>query len=91
MRTNVADTSIEVYRSEIRGHKENCENHLVLKHIEKHFPCTGRQISQGTGIENSAVARSLNNLKKSEKIEAMFVAKCKITGRQAQHYIIFKP
>jgi predicted ArsR family transcriptional regulator len=88
MKTRVADTSIEVYHSEIKGAHEETENKKVLAAISEMEPCTGRQISEKTGIENSAVARSLNNLKNRKRIEVYFSANCKITGRRAQHYKI---
>lgn len=90
MKTNVAETSIEVYHSDIKGVHEETENRKVLLAISLLEPCTGRQISKHTGIENSAVARSLYNLKEEKLIQVYFSAKCRITNKKAQHYRIFR-
>lgn len=87
-RRAVASTSRAAYHTYIKGKKETSENDKVLKALERLQPCTGRQISKRTGLENSAVARSLNNLKKLHKIYVSIKAKCKITGVKAQHYRI---
>jgi predicted ArsR family transcriptional regulator len=86
----VASTSKIVYITEIKGQKEDTENMKVLHAIAVLEPCTGRQVSHLKDLENSAVARSLNNLKKEGLIEVYFKAKCRLTGRPAQHYRLKK-
>jgi hypothetical protein len=86
-----AQTSKENYHSHIKGKKENTENEIVLNAIRKLQPCTGRMISQYTEIENSSVARSLNNLKKANEIEVYYSAKCRVTKKKAQYYKLYEP
>jgi predicted ArsR family transcriptional regulator len=87
MKTNVSSTSLESYHNEIKGKKDKTENKKVLACLLKNgVSLTGRQISHETEIENSNVARCLNDLKKEGKVEVTIYAKCKLTGRKAQHY-----
>lgn len=93
MKTKVSDTSINnYYNYPIKGEKENSELKRVTDCIKsKNTALSGRQISQFTGIENSAVARTLNNLKKSQESGLnqeiqVLKDKCLITGITVQHY-----
>jgi hypothetical protein len=85
----VSNTSKETYHKVIKGDKENSENEKVLQYLLSlnGRSATGRQISKATGIENSAVARCLYNLKKANKVYVSIIAKCQITGNRAQHYL----
>lgn len=92
MKTNVAVTSIETYHAEIKGKKDIPQNQQVLNCLQRHGrSMTCREISKYTKIENSDVARCLNDLKKEGKVEVTIYAKCRLTDHKAQHYIIVEP
>lgn len=89
----VAATSTITYHEIIKGDKENTENVKVLRAISQIQPCTGRMIYHhlNKSIENSAIARCLNNLKKLKLVQVLDGdRKCKVSGRPAQHYQVFK-
>jgi hypothetical protein len=84
----VSPTSAKVYHDEIKGEKEESQDHVIYKAMQKFCnPVTARQIQKVTGLEINVVSRSVNNLcKKKEMIELYFTAKCPITGRKVAHY-----
>src|SRR3990167_7661875 len=87
MKTNAAKTSINCYHDHIKGQKENSEDNRILQALLKLQPATGRMLARETGIENSAVARSLNSL--WDKYKRIFVAHkgiCPITGVRVKFY-----
>lgn len=89
----VADTSIHNYHLNIKGEHENAQDEIVFEAVKKISPCTGRMIFRYLNgkIENSSVARSLNNLKKKhKKIICSFKDNCQITGVKAQYYTIIE-
>jgi DNA-binding MarR family transcriptional regulator len=84
---SVSDTSAAVYHGEIKGAKEGRENARVLACIKRLGKATGRMISRETGIENSAVARSLNNLWSKDRTITVFKKDaCPVTGRKVKWY-----
>lgn len=85
---NVSDTSILTYHSFIKGAHEDSQDATILEAIAKIQPCSGRMVWKYLGgkIENSSVARSLNNLKRDLKIECVTRAHCKVTGKYVQFY-----
>ena len=89
---NTASTSIENYHFKIKGEHEDKENEIILDAVKKLQPCTGRMIWKYLNgiIENSSVARSLNNLKKKEVIVSPFKDKCQITDIKAQYYTLIE-
>ena len=88
MKTQVSSTSIETYYSHIKGVKEDTENERVLQAIRKLKVATGRMIGNllEHKIENSAIARCLNNLKKENKVIVWYKSQCPVTGKPAQFY-----
>ena len=91
MKTKVAETSINCYKNHIKGWRENSENAIIFKTIERIQPCTGRMIQKETGIEISDIARSLNNLWSKlvpPPIQISHTGKCKITGIVVKYYHI---
>lgn len=87
-----ATTSIENYHSKIKGEFEDNEDEIILDAVSKLKCCTGRMIWKYLNgkIENSSVARSLNNLKKKNKIVSPFKDKCQITMIKAQYYTLIE-
>jgi|SRR3990167_5674906 len=88
MKTTVSETSRNCYHDRIKGRRENSEDNQILQALLKLQPATCRMLSQETGIENSATARSLNNLWTGDnpRIINCFNAKCPITGVQVKFY-----
>jgi len=86
---NTASTSIENYHFKIKGEHEDKENERVLDAVKRLQPCTGRVIWQSLNkeIENSSIARCLNNLKKGNKIISPYSDKCPVTGVKVQWYV----
>lgn len=95
MRTNVSETSIHNYHNEIRGKKENSQDQIILKAIEKLGPSTCRMIQKETGLEINVVSRSINNLwsgknGRNVKIKSFGNSCCPITGRLAKVYSLIE-
>ena len=87
MKTNTAETSINCYHDVIKGQRENSEDNRILQALLKIQPATGRMLARETGIENSNVARSLNNLwKKRKRIYESHRGSCPITGVRVKFY-----
>jgi len=85
----VARTSLEAYYNEIKDKKEVSQDKKILQAVKEIQPCTCKQLELKTGLPINVVSRSVFNLKnKSKEIEMYFEAKCKVTGRKAQHYIV---
>ena len=88
-----ATTSINCYKNHVKGFKENGEDQRIYETIKRIQPCTCRQLSRETGIENSDVARSLNNLwdrLKPPPIQKSHKGHCPVTGIEVQFYHISK-
>ena len=93
MRTKVAETSRNCYKNHVKGFKENSENKIIYEALQRIQPATGRMLSKETGIENSDVARSLNNLwdrLKPPPIQKSHRGHCPVTGIEVQFYYISK-
>ncbi len=91
MKTKMSNTSVNCYFDHVKGFKENGEDQRVYEAIKRIQPCTGRMIQKETGIENSDVARSLNNLwskLKPAPIQIAFKDHCPITGVKVKFYCI---
>jgi len=91
MKHKTSDTSINCYHDHISGWRENSENKIIYEAIKRIQPCTCRMLSRETGIENSDVARSLNNLwdkLKPPPIQKSHRGHCPITGVEVQFYHI---
>lgn len=90
---NTAITSIINYHNHIKGSHEDGQDKTILEAIKKIQPCSGRMIERYLNykIENSSIARSLNNLKKENKIESTSKEYCKVTGKLVQFYRILDP
>ena len=87
MKTKVSTTSVNCYHDYIKGQKENSEDNRILQALLKMQPATCRMLSRATGIENSATARSLNNLwDEKERIYFSHHGKCPITGVWVKWY-----
>lgn len=87
-----AETSIANYHLKIKGSHEDFQDEVILEAVRKFQPCTGRMIWKylNDKIENSSVARSLNNLKKKTKIISPFKDNCPVTGNKVQWYSIIE-
>lgn len=85
---SAAKTSIVQYHSKIKGTHENSQNEIMLKAISEIQPCTARQVFNHIhcSIELSSVVRSINNLKKQNRIEVAKIAPCPISGTKCQFY-----
>ena len=91
MKHKTAITSINCYKNHIKGWRENSENAIIYEALQRIQPATGRMLSKETGIENSDVARSLNNLWSKlvpPPIQISHTGKCKITGIVVKYYHI---
>ncbi len=89
MKNLTSSTSIENYHFKIKGEFEENQDEIILDAVKKFQPCTGRIIWEALNkkIENSSIARSLNNLKKKSKITSPYSDKCPITGVKVQWYV----
>lgn len=86
----VASTSAKVYKEEIKGAKEDSQAEIVYKAIVRiGRACTMREVQEYTKFEINVVSRSLNNLKKADKID-YFDADANTKGkvRRVHHYMI---
>ncbi len=88
MKTHAASTSIDNYHSRIKGEHENSQDIIIFDAVKVLKCCTGRMIGRhiNGSIENSSVVRSLNNLKKQNKITSPYKNNCPITGITVQWY-----
>jgi len=62
---------------------------LTIKVLARHQPLTRRQLSSMTNLEISSLCRilfNLTNLHGTTKVA--FIAKCNITGRPVNHYVL---
>lgn len=86
-----AITSINCYKNHVKGWKESSENSIIYKALKRIQPASGRMLSKETGIENSDVARSLNNLwykLKPAPIQISHKGKCPVSGVRVKFYHI---
>lgn len=86
-----AQTSINCYRDHVKGFKENGEDEKIYEALKRIQPASCRMLSKDTGIENSDVARSLNNLwhgLKPPPIQISHRGKCPISGITVKFYFI---
>ena len=91
MKTKMSDTSVNCYFDHVKGFKENGEDKIIYEALQRIQPATDRMLSKETGIENSDVARSLNNLwykLKPAPIQKSHKGHCPITGIEVQFYHI---
>ena len=91
MKTKMSDTSVNCYFDHVKGFKENGEDKIIYEALQRIQPATGRMLSKETGIENSDVARSLNNLwdrLKPPPIQKSHRGHCPVTGVEVQFYFI---
>ena len=91
MKNKTAQTSINCYKNHVKGWRETSENKIIYEAIKRIQPCTGRMLAKETGIENSDVSRSLNNLwykLKPAPIQISHKAYCPITGVKVKFYCI---
>ena len=91
MKHKTAITSINCYKNHVKGWKESSENAIIYEALQRIQPASGRMLSKETGIENSDVARSLNNLwykLKPAPIQKSHKGHCPITGIEVQFYHI---
>ena len=91
MKHKTAITSINCYKNHIKGWRENSENAIIYEALQRIQPATGRMLSKETGIENSDVARSLNNLWSKlvpPPIHISHTGKCPVSGITVKFYHI---
>lgn len=89
MKTNVAETSRNCYFNHVKGFKENGENKIIFEALRLIQPATCRQLAIATGIENSATARTLNNLwfkLTPPPIHVSHTGTCPISGKTVKFY-----
>ena len=86
-----AITSINCYKNHVKGFKENGEDKIIYEALQRIQPASGRMLSKETGIENSDVARSLNNLWAKlvpPPIHISHTGKCPVSGITVKFYHI---
>lgn len=90
----VSDTSIACFHDRVKGEKQRTQNAAVMDAIQLFGEATGRMVSRRTGIENSDVARCLNELWSPHMgSPAIVVSKrdnCPITGVRVKWYRLNK-
>lgn len=85
MKTNVRESSIDVYYGEISGKKENDQATKALNTIKRLGRCTRKQVAVALGWQDSTTSRAVNGLLKGERplvIEEENLAPCPITRRR---------
>lgn len=86
-KTNVSDTSIECYHSEIKGVRQKSEADIIFEAIKKIMPASGRMLMKATGMEINVVSRALNDLwDKDKKIQIAFKSICPISKKRVKFY-----
>lgn len=85
---SAAKTSIANYHGKIKGKHEESQNEILFKGIKEIQPCTARQVFNHIhcSIELSSCVRSINNLKKQNRIEVAKIAPCPISTTRCQFY-----
>lgn len=85
MKTEVAQSSIQVYHDEVKDNLELAEADIVLKYLATVRSATRRMIQRDTDmVEISNVARAVNCLIKTKDVIYSHTDKCPITGRKVQ-------
>lgn len=62
MRTNVRESSIEVYHGHVVGSIKDRQMDIIERAVKQFGSCTRRMISRSTGIETSTVSARTNYL-----------------------------
>lgn len=80
MKTNVAETSIAVYRGHVVPDLQDKQAQRVLNYIAMHLDATIGEIADALDMEKSTVSARQNKLRQDGHIEFSTSRKCRISG-----------
>jgi predicted transcriptional regulator len=84
MKTAMSHTSVEAYHQLIECGKETSQIKIIYNFVVKSFPCSRRDISNGTGIELGAVAGRVNTLVNNGLLIEEKIGVCRHTNKNVK-------